>query len=37
MSREQVPAAGWMRPTVIAAGHRHGLGETPVVINEVAA
>jgi len=27
MSREQVPAAGWMRPAAIAAGHRHGTGE----------
>jgi hypothetical protein len=37
MSREQVPAAGWMRPAVIAAGHRHDLGENAVVIDEVAA
>jgi len=37
MSREQVPAAGWMRPTAIAAGHRHDSGEKSMVINEVAA
>jgi len=37
MSREQVPAAGWMRPTAIAAGHRHDSVENATVIDEVAA
>ena len=37
MSRKQVPAAGWMRPAAIAAGHRHDSGKNPMVINEVAA
>ena len=37
MSREQVPAAGWMRPSAIAAGHRQDSVEYTVVIDEVAA
>ena len=37
MSREQVPAAGWMRPAAIAAGHRHDSGENSMVFDEVAA
>jgi hypothetical protein len=37
MSRKQVPAAGWMRPTAIAAGHRHDLREIAMVFDEVAA
>mgnify|MGYP001557906495 CR=1 FL=1 len=37
MSREQVLAAGRMRPVAIAAGHRHDSGKDPLVINEVAA
>lgn len=37
MSRKQVLAVGRMRPAAIAAGHRHGSGKTPMVINEVAA
>jgi len=37
MSREQVLAAGRMRPAAIAAGHRHDSGKNPMVIIEVAA
>jgi hypothetical protein len=37
MSREQVPAAGWMRPTAIAADRRHDSEENSMVIDEVAA
>lgn len=37
MSREQVPAAGWMRPAAIAASYRHDSGENAMVLDEVAA
>lgn len=36
MSRKQVPAAGWMRPTAIAAGHRHEDVKIDVPAKEVA-
>jgi len=37
MSRKQVPAAGWMRPTAIDASHRREKVKIGMMIDEGAA